>query len=59
MDHVLCHALCTKNAPNATVATPATSIKPPRDVCWADCGFSSAIRSGAVLDTLDLICQQN
>ena len=56
--HVLCHALCTKNAPNATVATPATSRKPPLDELWADCGFSSAIRSGAVLRTLALICQQ-
>ena len=57
LHHVLCHTLCITNAPNATVATPVRSIKLPRDKCWAECGFSSAIRSGAVLDTLDLICR--
>ena len=57
LHHVLCHILCIKNAPNATVATPVRSIKLPRDKCWAECGFSSAIKSGAVLDTLDLICR--
>lgn len=55
--HVLRHTLCITNAPNARVATPVRNIKLPRDNCWAECGFSSAIRSGAVLDTLDLICQ--
>ena len=55
--HVLCHTLRTKNAPNATVATPVRNIKLPLDKCWADCGFSSAIRSGAVSDILDWICR--
>lgn len=58
LHHVLCHTLWTKNAPNAIVATPARNIKLPRDNCWAECGFSSAIRSGAVSDILELICQQ-
>ena len=57
LHHVLCHTLCITNAPNARVATPVRNIRLPRDKCWADCGFSSAIRSGAVLDTLDLICR--
>ena len=57
LHYVLCHTPCTKNAPNATVATPVRNIKLPRDKYLAECGFSSEIRSGAVLDTLDLICR--
>ena len=57
LHHVLCHTLCITNAPNARVATPVRNIKLPRGKCWAECGFSSAIRSGAVLDTLDFICR--
>lgn len=55
--HVVCHALCIKKAPSATDATPAKSKKPLLDEYWVPWGFSSVIRSGAVLDTLHLIRQ--